>query len=164
MKMRRLVKNKRGISPIIATLLLIAIAVAAAVVTYSWVMSMIAVQSAQSQTSIKIDFVQFTGTTNSSQVYVTVRNAGGIPATIDKIYITRLNDTHTDTLAYSDSVSGGTFSIGSAGAQTVSVASTTKYTCTLKSGGSIGSFTIGQPYKIELITTTGFSTEGTYYR
>ena len=51
--------NRRAVSPVIATLLLIAIAVAAAVVTYSWVMSMTANQSQQAQTGIKIDQVLF---------------------------------------------------------------------------------------------------------
>ncbi len=51
--------NRRGVSPVIATLLLVAIAVAASVVTYTWAMSMTANQSQQSQTSIKIDQVRF---------------------------------------------------------------------------------------------------------
>ncbi len=51
--------NRRGVSPVIATLLLVAIAVAASVVTYTWAMSMTANQSAQSQTGIKIDQVRF---------------------------------------------------------------------------------------------------------
>jgi flagellin-like protein len=157
-------KKKRGISPIIATLLLIAIAVAAAVVTYSWVMSMTATESSQSQTSIKIDFVQFDSSDNT-KVYVTVRNSGAIPATIDKIFITYLGytgyGTSVDTLSYG-SAAAGKFSDSSA---TVSVAGTTKFTCQL-SGTVSGftAFTTGQPYKIEVITNTGFSTTGTYYK
>jgi flagellin-like protein len=160
--MQRLAKNKRGISPIIATLLLIAIAVAAAVVTYSWVMSMISVQSAQSQTSIKIDFVQF-ATNSTTQVFVTVRNSGAIPATIDKIYITYLNKGYVDTLSYISAThpTAGDFT-ASTGA-TVSVAGTTVFTCTLTGISGFTAFTTGQPYQIEVITTTGFSTTGTYY-
>ncbi len=45
-------KNRKGISPLIATLLLIAIAVAASVLTYSWVMSMIGSQSARLRPSL----------------------------------------------------------------------------------------------------------------
>jgi flagellin-like protein len=55
--------NKRGVSPIIATLLLVAIAVAAAVVTYTWTMSMAQNQSTQSQTNVKMDQVMFGKTT-----------------------------------------------------------------------------------------------------
>ena len=50
-------RKRKGISPLIATLLLIAIAVAASVLTYSWVMSMIGSQSAQAQTQVRIDSV-----------------------------------------------------------------------------------------------------------
>jgi flagellin-like protein len=158
--MHKLVRNKRGISPIIATLLLIAIAVAAAVVTYSWVMGMIATQSAQSQTAIRIDIVQF-DSTNGAIVYVTVRNSGAVPATIDKIYITALNTTAAvDTLSYA-SASAGHFSGSSA---TVPVGSTIKFTCTLTTTTPIGSFTTGQPYNIEVMTNTGLYAEGTYYK
>jgi flagellin-like protein len=160
--MRRLVRNKRGISPIIATLLLIAIAVAAAVVTYSWVMSMITTDSAQSETSIRIDFVQFNSHGNG--VNVTIRNAGAIPATIDKIYITALNSTGAvDTLTYvsiyTASDDQGRFYANS---KIVPVASTIPFNCTLAST-AIGHFTTGQPYQIEVMTTTGFYIEGTYY-
>lgn len=55
----RLKRSIRAISPVIATLLLVAISVAAAVITYSWVMSMITTQGAQAQTSIKVDLVEF---------------------------------------------------------------------------------------------------------
>ena len=37
--MKSILKSKRGISPILATLLLIVIAVAAVIVTYAWVMT-----------------------------------------------------------------------------------------------------------------------------
>ena len=43
-KMRKVRFNSKAISPVVATLLLIAIAVAAAIVSYSWIMSMIKTQ------------------------------------------------------------------------------------------------------------------------
>jgi flagellin-like protein len=49
------IRKRKGISPLITTLLLIAIAVAASVLTYSWVMSMVGSQSAQAQTQVRID-------------------------------------------------------------------------------------------------------------
>ena len=55
----RIQRNIRAISPVIATLLLIAIAVAAAVVVYSWTMSMVGSQSSQAQTSLRIEQVKF---------------------------------------------------------------------------------------------------------
>jgi len=57
--LREIKKSRKAVSPVIATLLLIAIAVAASVVTYSWVMSMVKTQGSQAQTSIRIDEVLF---------------------------------------------------------------------------------------------------------
>jgi flagellin-like protein len=78
--MRRLKKDAKGISPLIATLLLIAIAVAASVITYSWVMSMIGSQSTQAQTAVRIDNVGLNLTSDS--VTVTIRNIGSVSADI----------------------------------------------------------------------------------
>ena len=50
--------SRRAVSPIIATLLLIAIAVAAAVVTYTFTMNMVSNQGSQAQTAVRIDDVQ----------------------------------------------------------------------------------------------------------
>ena len=66
-------EKRKGISPLIATLLLIAIAVAASVLTYSWVMSMITSQSAQAQTQVRIDSVTW-GTTTSTKTGLDVSN------------------------------------------------------------------------------------------
>jgi flagellin-like protein len=171
--MQKLKMNKRGISPIIATLLLIAIAVAAAVVTYSWVMSMLATEAAQSETSIKIDFVQFV---SSTEVDVTVRNAGTIPATISTIYITATASTPqvVNTLPFNGNSSTvvttkentNTTMLGTLvgcfidlGSKVVPVGQTVVFKC-MVSGIT---FTSGDPYQIEVMTNTGFSTTGTYY-
>ena len=85
-------RKRRAISPLIATLLLIAIAVAASVLTYSWVMSMVGTQSAQAQTQIRIDSVVWsitTGITHETAI-LTIRNTGSIAADIESISV-RLN-------------------------------------------------------------------------
>ena len=81
-------RKRKAISPLIATLLLIAIAVAASVLTYSWVMSMVGSQSAQAQTQIRIDSV--TWDVASSEAILTIRNTGSIAADIESISV-RLN-------------------------------------------------------------------------
>ena len=77
-------QKRKGISPLIATLLLIAIAVAASVLTYSWVMSMIGSQSGQAQTQVRIDSVAYT---YSNTAVVAVRNTGSIDATIESVWV-----------------------------------------------------------------------------
>ncbi|GBC75311.1 hypothetical protein HRbin06_00629 [archaeon HR06] len=54
-----MMKNKKAVSPIVATLLLIAISVAASVITYTFVSSSLSGQARQAQTSISIEDVQF---------------------------------------------------------------------------------------------------------
>ena len=83
----RMVKKRKGISPLIATLLLIAIAVAASVLTYSWVMSMISSQSAQAQTQVRIDQVTWVHNTTFSTFTAMVRNTGSVAATLESISI-----------------------------------------------------------------------------
>ncbi|MEM2525690.1 MAG: archaellin/type IV pilin N-terminal domain-containing protein, partial [Candidatus Methanomethylicaceae archaeon] len=62
-------KNKKAISPIIATLLLIVITVAAAVVTYTFVMGFVGTGTAATgaaQGQLSYDSFSVNGTTNSS--------------------------------------------------------------------------------------------------
>jgi archaeal type IV pilus assembly protein PilA len=77
-------QKRKGISPLIATLLLIAIAVAASVLTYSWVMSMIGSQSGQAQTQIRVDGVTYI---HSNEFNVTVRNTGSIDAIMESVWV-----------------------------------------------------------------------------
>ena len=79
------IKKRKGISPLIATLLLIAIAVAASVLTYSWVMSMIGSQSAQAQTQVRIDAI--TWNLGADNFAATVRNTGSVDAQIESVAI-----------------------------------------------------------------------------
>jgi flagellin-like protein len=83
--LKRFRANRKGISPLIATLLLIAIAVAASVITYSWVMSMIGSQSQQAQTQVRIDSITWNVAGNT--LNVTVRNTGSVGATIETVSV-----------------------------------------------------------------------------
>jgi len=83
-------KSKSGISPILATLLLIVIAVAAIVVTYAWVMMYMGTTTHQAGVMLHIDNVQFYGEpTNDARnrTRITVRNTGTSDTTIINVYI-----------------------------------------------------------------------------
>ena len=83
-----MLKKRKAISPLIATLLLIAIAVAASVLTYSWVMSMVGSQSAQAQTQVRIDSVTWSiDPVLKDTALLTIRNTGSIAAEIESISI-----------------------------------------------------------------------------
>jgi len=79
-----MLKSKKAISPILATLLLIVIAVAAIVVTYAWIMTYMGSTTGQAGILLKKDAINWL---NNSTVIIYVRNTGTSDATIDALYI-----------------------------------------------------------------------------
>ena len=85
---------RRGISPVIAVLLLIVIAVAAAVLTYIWVVGYMGSLQQQSGTQqlqerIKIEAVKYADTT----LTIYVRNIGEVDVTISAAYLINASGT-----------------------------------------------------------------------
>jgi len=83
--LNKILKSKKGISPILATLLLIVIAVAAVIVTYAWVMTFTTTQTTTAGKMIKFDSAVIDSATGDVSVYV--RNWGTEQVTIDSVYI-----------------------------------------------------------------------------
>jgi len=83
--MKKMLKSKEGISPILATLLLIVIAVAAVIVTYAWVMTFTATQTGRAGKMIEFDSAVIDASSDAVTVYV--RNEGTEAVTLDKVYI-----------------------------------------------------------------------------
>jgi len=83
--LNKMLKAKKGISPILATLLLIVIAVAAVIVTYAWVMTFTTTQTTTAGKMIKFDSAFINSATDNSTIYV--RNTGTEVVAIDKIYV-----------------------------------------------------------------------------
>jgi archaeal type IV pilus assembly protein PilA len=74
-KIRKFRRNTRAISPVIATLLMIAIAVVASLVTYAWVMGYMNFTTEKTGKAIQIQSVSYAGT--SGDVFtVYVQNVG----------------------------------------------------------------------------------------
>ncbi len=83
--MRNILKSKKGISPILATLLLIVIAVAAVIVTYAWVLTFTGSTTSQAGALLTPENVRFY---NSSglKVDITIRNSGTADAKVVEVY------------------------------------------------------------------------------
>jgi len=84
--------NKKGVSPVIATLLLIVIAVAAAVVTYTFVMGFVGTTTTSTPPitteRIIVEAVEVdTSTQSVKNVYV--RNVGSVTVNVTAIYLVR---------------------------------------------------------------------------
>jgi len=85
-RLRRIFRNKCGISPILATLLLIVIAVAAIIVTYAWITTYMSGATSHAGVYLQKDAVSWgSGTPKNITIYV--RNSGTSDAYIDRVYI-----------------------------------------------------------------------------
>jgi len=102
--LKRILRSKKGISPILATLLLIVIAVAAVIVTYAWVMTFTTTQTATAGKMIKFDSAAINATSDTVTVYV--RNTGTEVVSIDALYIDGTQYSATSGLPATLSVGG----------------------------------------------------------
>jgi len=82
--LNKMLKSKKGISPILATLLLIVIAVAAVIVTYAWVMTFTGTQTAQAGVLLVKQNVSWP---TSSIITVVIQNTGTSNGKITGAYI-----------------------------------------------------------------------------
>jgi len=88
--LNKMLKSKKGISPILTTLLIIVIAVAAAIVTWAWVMTFTRTQTQQASAILAEENVRFYNTTTPGVrdgLQVTIRNIGTADTRIDRIYL-----------------------------------------------------------------------------
>ena len=146
-KMRKIRFNSKAISPVVATLLLIAIAVAAAIVSYSWIMSMIKTQGSAAQTGIRLEMVKFTGVSNE-WINVTIRNVGSTGTKIETLYVTYGSTTYAQ-----DYTSANNIGIGAK-----------REICFGNNALPTGfNWTAGEAYDIKVVTDNGFTVDGTYY-
>ena len=167
----------RAVSPIIATLLLIAISVAAAVVTYTFVMNMVANQGSQAQTAVRIDQVQFgqnPATAGKQGIVVNIRNTGTVPATIQTIYVYQ-----GGALVTSQDGIGYTLAAGTMKGLGFKPTTPTTLWTDLSSGGTTWTSGPATPettavtfnvdlhvaysYDVKIVTDNGFVIEGYYY-
>jgi len=85
--LNKMLKAKKGISPILATLLLIVIAVAAVIVTYAWVMTFTTTQTQQAGAVLSEANTRFYNTTTTKYISVTLLNSGTADAKMTKVYL-----------------------------------------------------------------------------
>ena len=82
--MRTVLKSKKGISPILATLLLIVIAVAAVIVTYAWVMTFTSSTTSQAGAMLTVENIRFYDLDN---IEIVIRNSGTGDAEVAEVYL-----------------------------------------------------------------------------
>lgn len=82
--LKKMLMSRKAISPILATLLLIVIAVAAVIVTYAWVMTFTGSQTQQAGVILVEENVSWP---SSSSVAIVIRNTGTSNGKITAVYI-----------------------------------------------------------------------------
>ena len=83
MSTKNMPKSRKAISPILATLLLIVIAVAAIVVTYAWIMTYMTSTTQRAGEELVVENIKFHDNTN---VTITLRSTGTSDSKIVAIY------------------------------------------------------------------------------
>jgi len=136
--MINLLKDKKAVSPVIAVLLMVAIAVVAALITYSWVTGFVTTTTTKAGHAIQIQAVSF----GSNNMTVYVQNVGTGSVTL-------VNTVFVNGKGYSVTWSDTSLSEGE-------VAYTTG------TGVRSGTVTSGTTYTVRVVCTDGTFTEGKY--
>jgi len=100
-KVRNFRRDMRAISPVIATLLMIAIAVVASLVTYAWVMGYMNFQTEKTGKAIQIQSVSNQTSANTLTIYVQNVGDSAVKFTPQSVFINgaAANSNATSTLA-----------------------------------------------------------------
>ena len=131
MKIGKLRVSKKAVSPVIATLLMIAVAVAASVIVYVWSAGLLGTLMGGGGAQVKEQLiVEAYNWNNPASLILNIRNVGSASVTIDKVYI-----------AGEQKIPTGTLDIPVGGVQAITVAT---------SGASYG-----VAFSIKVVTKTG---------
>ena len=104
MSIKKLLNSRKAISPILATLLLIVIAVAAIVVTYAWITTYMGSATSRAGVILYRENIRF----DTSTTEITVGNSGTEDTRIVRVWLGDYSGNMTDVTDYTDLSSSGT--------------------------------------------------------
>src|SRR4030067_2664806 len=100
MTIKKILNSKKAISPILATLLLIVIAVAAIVVTYAWITTYMGTTTQQAGVILYKENVKFVDATPDTTI-ITLGNQGTADTRLVRVYVGNSASNMTDVTAAS---------------------------------------------------------------
>jgi flagellin-like protein len=106
MSIKKFLNSKKAISPILATLLLIVIAVAAIVVTYAWITTYMGSATSQAGVILYKENIRFDS--DAATTEITVGNSGTEDTRIVRVWLGDSSGNMTDVTDYTDLPSSGT--------------------------------------------------------
>ena len=92
LKTRKL--NRRGISPVIATIIIVAVAIAIAIAVAFWVVGIAGLFTRYEKLEISYIYCSGRDTGGKPIITISVKNTGSATATIDEVFINGLPDTN----------------------------------------------------------------------
>jgi flagellin-like protein len=104
MVIKKILNSKKAISPILATLLLIVIAVAAIVVTYAWITTYMGSATSQAGVTLYLENVRF----DTASTEITVGNLGIEDTRIVRVWLGDSSGNMTDVTSDTDITGSGT--------------------------------------------------------
>jgi len=114
MKIGRFKVSKHAVSPVIATLLMIAIAVAASIIVYVWSIGLLGGLMGSGGSQVKEQLIMEAYKWNSTTLSVTVRNVGSSSVTIAATYVGGNSATFGGGLAANSPINVGSSAAGDA--------------------------------------------------
>jgi flagellin-like protein len=105
MALKKLLNSKKAISPILATLLLIVIAVAAIVVTYAWITTYMGSATSQAGVILYPENVRF----DTGKIKITMGNSGTEDTRIVRVWLGNSSTNMIDVTSDTDIAGTGTF-------------------------------------------------------
>jgi len=151
--LKKMRDSRKGISPILATLLLIVIAVAAVIVTWAWVMTFTSSQTQQAGAVITKEVIRYYGTPTTAaknRTDIVIRNTGTADAKVVSVYWSS-----SGFLTLTPLTSGTDYEMTPT---TGVIAALSSITITIKwgSSGAIGGpWTSGTTYYFKIVTEAG---------
>jgi flagellin-like protein len=144
-------RSSKGISPILATLLLIVIAVAAVIVTYAWVLTFTTTQTQQAGAVLSLENVRYYSSGGAkNRTDIVIRNSGTADAKIVAVYWSSTGFSALQKLTsetdYNLSPTSGIISAGSSATVTILWGS---------EGVTQGNWTVSTTYYYKVVTDTG---------
>jgi flagellin-like protein len=116
MSIKKFLNSKKAISPILATLLLIVIAVAAIVVTYAWITTYMGSATQQAGVILYSENVRF----DTDATEITVGNSGTSETRIVRVWLGNSSSTMIDVTSDTDITGSGTL-LSAGGTATITV-------------------------------------------
>jgi flagellin-like protein len=119
MTIRKFLNSKKAISPILATLLLIVIAVAAIVVTYAWISTYLGTATSQAGVILYKENIRFD--TVAKTMEVTVGNSGTEDTYIVRVWLGDSSGNMTDVTSFVTEITGAGASLSAGGKATLTI-------------------------------------------